>query len=211
MVYIPKKLTLKEFLLGDFDRDKVKNIDDPFPFNKKKNIFPDAEKDPSFYHKARFGGFETKLSEVLLKIEKHNDLYAASLRKFLKQNPGAKGRIKTIPSTINKLAEIGLVDIRDIAGVSISTKDRKAAYKRMALIKKKYKTNPNRSDDYYKNPKNNVYYALHTEIQIPMPIEVQIASDPMRDLAFVTHGAYKKNQDMNKFIKKGKQLYKMGF
>jgi ppGpp synthetase/RelA/SpoT-type nucleotidyltranferase len=211
MAYIPKKLSLKEFLLGDFDRDKVKNIDDPFPFNKKKNNFPDAEKDPSFYHKARFGGFETKLSDVLLKIERHNNLHAACLRKFIKQNPGSKGRIKTIPSTINKLAERGLTDIRDIAGISISTKDRKAAYKRMALIKKKYKTNPKRTDDYYKNPKNQIYYALHTEILTPMPIEIQVASDPMRELAFSTHTAYKKNQDMNKFIKKGKQLYKMGF
>lgn len=33
------RVTTKELLFGDFDRDKLKNIDDPFPLTQEKGVY----------------------------------------------------------------------------------------------------------------------------------------------------------------------------
>jgi (p)ppGpp synthase/HD superfamily hydrolase len=208
---ISKNITHRQYLFSDFDKDRVKNIDDPFPFDPARKKWPDAEKDPSYYHKARYGGFDTKFSTVLLNIEHFSNQRSPGMKKVLRDNPGSAGRIKTVPSTINKLASRGLVDIRDIAGVSIPTVDREQAYYESKRIKTRYKTNSMRFDDFYKKPKNKAYYALHHEVLNPLPVEVQIASGPMRNLAKHTHNAYKYHKDMTKYISKGRNLFKLGF
>lgn len=208
---INKKTTYKQYLYGDFDKDKTKNIDDPEPFNPSISQWPDANKNPSYYHKARYGGFETKFSTVLLNIERHNNEHAPGMKKIIEDNPGSYGRIKTIPSTIDKLTRYGLSETHDIAGVSIPTHDRKEAYERSGRIQKRYKTNPKRFDDFYKNPKGDVYYAIHHEVLNPLPVEVQIASKRMRNLAVETHEAYKFKKPMTHFVKKGKRLFDLGF
>lgn len=207
----PRKTTYKQYLYGDFDRDKTKNIDDPMPFDPSVSQWPDAKKHPSFYHKAQYGGFETKMSTVLQNLENHNNSHSPGMKKILDENPGSYGRIKTIPSTIEKLAKYGLPETHDIAGVSIPTRNRQEVYHKAEHIKKKYNTNTSRTDDFYKNPKGGVYYAYHLEVLNPKPVEVQIASKKMRDLAVDTHEAYKYKKPMDSFIKRGKRLFDLGF
>ena len=182
-----KSTTLKQFLFDDYDNDGVMNIDDPYPFDPSRSKWPDAKKQPEFYHKAQYGGFETKFSTVLLNLEKHNNEHAPGMVKLLKENPGSSGRIKTIPSTIEKLAKYGLPQTHDIAGISIPTRNRAEVYQKVEKIKQRYKINPERTDDFYKHPKNKVYYAVHLEVLNPKPVEVQIASQKMRDLTVDTH------------------------
>lgn len=208
---INKNITLKQYLYGDFDKDRVKNIDDPYPFNFNRSKWPDIHKQPNYYHKARYGGFDTKFSTVLMNIEKHNNQHSNSMEKINHANPGSQGRIKTIPSTIGKLADKGLENIHDIAGIQILTNNRKQVYDKALQIKKNYKTNPNRTDDYYKKPKNKVYYGYHIEVLNPLPVEVQIKSKTMNDFAIKTHSAYKHNKPLKIFINKGKKIFNQGF
>lgn len=99
-----KSTTLRNFIFGDFDKDGVANIDDPYPFDKDKSKFPNMRKNPRYYYKARYGDDGgIKFSTVLKKIEKHNNLYSSFLRKVLRENPGSYGRIKSVPSTISKM------------------------------------------------------------------------------------------------------------
>lgn len=206
-----KNIILREYIYGDFDKDRVKNIDDPYPFDKYRSRWPNANKNPSFYHKTQYGGFETKFSTVLLNIERHNERHAPSMLKVMQDNPSSSARVKTIPSTIEKLSKSGLENVHDVVGVSIPTINRKEAYNKSEEVKHRYKTNPHRYDDFYRHPKNGAYYAIHHEVLNPLPVEVQIASKPMRKLAKRTHVAYKAKKPMGGFIREGKRLFKLGF
>lgn len=212
-ICISKKTSHRDYLFGDFDGDGVRNIDDYKPFDKKKSKWPDPEKNPKFYHRARYGGFDTKFSDVLFKIEKNNNKHGSLLRSFIRENPSAKGRVKTIPSTIGKLAKWDLNNMHDVAGAKVVTKDRKSAHKKTKQIKKRYKTDRKEYDDFYRKPASGGYRAYHVGLLgvDGSRLEVQLKSKPMDDLAVEMHGAYKKNKDMKSFAKRGKALAKKGF
>jgi (p)ppGpp synthase/HD superfamily hydrolase len=197
--------------MDDYDKDGVRNIDDPFPFDSSHSKWPKIEKQPRYYQRARYGGLDLKFSNVLMNIENHNNQHSKGVQNIVRSNKNSVGRIKTIPSTINKLAETGLMDIGDIAGVKILTKDRKQAYDKMLEVKQQFRTNPKYYDDFYKKPKNKVYYGLHAEVLNPFPTEVQVKSRKMDALSIKTHLLYKRHQDMTKYVKIGKHLFNLGF
>jgi|TARA_Y100000310_G_C20415453_1_gene684089 hypothetical protein len=218
MVEYPKKLrnvSNRQYMFGDFDKDGAKNIDDPKPFNPNVSKYPDHSKNPKYYHKARYGGGEVLLSEGLLAIERHNNRRAPMLKKFIRENPGSFGRIKTVPSTIRKLRTRYINNVMDVAGVTILTGNRKQANTKAKQIKRRYKFDPNETDDYYKAPKDRVYYAHHIGLISPKKkdrrLEVQVKSKKMFNLHKQMHTSYKKGQSMSLFGKKAKKLFKLGF
>jgi ppGpp synthetase/RelA/SpoT-type nucleotidyltranferase len=229
-----KDISNKEYMFGDFDKDGVKNIDDPKPFNPKVSKYPKQADNPKYYHKARYGDGkqEVLLSEELKQFEKHNNKRSPILKLFLKENKGSYGRIKTVPSTMKKLRTRYLtprsltkderkdnqVGIMDIAGVTVRTKDRKEANKKASEIKKKYRYDPRETDNYYKNPKGNVYFAHHIGLKHPknkeIRVEVQVKSTKMDLLHDKMHKAYKRDKPkaVNKrFRKPAKKLFDLGF
>lgn len=206
---IKKDTTNNQWLFSDFDKDGIKNIDDGYPLNKEKGQIP--KNNPTYFHKTRMVDTEIKLSNVLLRVRKHIKSFEPHFQKFLKENPQAKGRIKSVASVINKTVNKKMYNMGDIAGVKLLTKDRKEAYnlnkhiRKTQNVKRKY-------DDFYKNPKDKVYYALHNDLKLPnkQSMEIQIKSIEMDNFAKTTHTGYKKQKSQKKFIKEGRRLYRLG-
>ena len=218
MVVYPKSLrniSNRQYMYGDFDKDGAKNIDDPKPFNPQVSKYPDHAKNPKYYHKARYGGGEFLLSEELIAIERNNNQRAPMLNKFMRENPGSFGRIKTVPSTMKKLRERYLPQIGDIAGVTVLTKNRQEANRKADAVKRRYTHDPSQSDDYYKAPKGGVYYAHHIGLvnkrNNNLRLEVQVKSKPMFNLHKTMHTGYKKGVGLNVFRKKARKLFDLGF
>lgn len=210
MPNIPKKTTLRQFLFGDYDKDGVRNIDDPKPLDKSKKWPTRSSK---FYHKTRMGGQDVKLSKVIHDTEKKNKQSTPLFRRLLKQNKGSYGRTKTVPSTLDKLVKHHHSDIRDTSAVTITTKDRKSAFKKAKQIKQKYKTDSKEYDNFYKKPKGGVYYGIHLGIlgKNKERVEVQVKSKKMDEHSKKMHDTYKKGKNLSKYKKEGKELYKKGF
>ena len=209
-----KNITLKQYLFGDADGDGIKNIDDPYPLNKRRKVAPKINNKPKHYHTSRLSDREVKLSEQLLAIQRENNSKKGMLKKFLKENPGSKGRIKSVPSTLKKLRERYHGEIMDTAGVMVLTKDRASARKQAMRIKKQYKYDPKETDDYYKNPKGGVYRAYHIGVVSKKKgnrMEVQVKSKKMAKLHMEMHEAYKKNKPLKGFKKRADKLYKQGY
>lgn len=232
MVVYPKSLrniSNRQYMYGDFDKDSAKNIDDPKPFNPQVSKYPDHAKNPEYYHKARYGGGEVLLSEELMAIERHNNARVPMLNKFMRENPGSFGRIKTVPSTMKKLRERylsprplsdtekeqGMVGIFDIAAAKVLTKNRQRANRKADAIKRRYIHDPFQTDDFYKNPKGGFHFAHHIGLvnrkNNNLRLEVQVKSEPMHELDKIMHPYYKKGKIPPIFRKKARRLFDLGF
>lgn len=218
MMPYPRRLrnvSNRQYLFNDFDKDGVKNVDDPKPFDPAVSKYPDHAKNPKFYHRAQYGGGEVRLSDELLAIERNNNARVPLLNSFMRENPGSFGRIKTVPSTMKKLRERYLPQIGDVGGVTVLTKNRQEANVKAADIKRRYAYDPSRTDNYYKTPKGGVYYAHHIGVVSPrnkdFVLEVQVKSRPMFDLQSKMHASYKSGGKINSFRKKAKNLFDLGF
>jgi len=222
----PKKdNTIEEFLFGDYDEDGVLNIDDPAPFDPDITRYPDIRENPGYYLQSRFGGPGTNFSEVLLKIKAHNDSHAPLLWKFLEENPGSFGRVKTVPSTVHKLYRapvrtptgdhiMAIDNFKDIVGASVIMDDREGVHAMGEQIKKAYQIIPGLSKDFYaiddrKDPYRGVHHVITDRAGRRM--EVQIRSKPMDDLAVISHPYYKSGADMSEFIDEVDKLIEQGF
>ena len=206
-VAVPTDVTVEEWMLGDFDKDGQKNIDEAMPLSpKSKSVEVPDEK------KSRLTDPETNLSDQILFIRRNNESYRQPLRTFLRHNPGSDGRIKSVPSTIKKLSERYIGDVGDVAGARIITKNKEESLKVAKKIEKKYKTIPSRKDNFYNKPKGGVYTAYHLSVVSQgKPVEVQIRSQKMSKLADEMHLAYKKHESLKPFRKMARSLIKRGY
>jgi (p)ppGpp synthase/HD superfamily hydrolase len=208
-----KGVTHREYLYGDFDKDKVRNVDDPRPFDKKVSKWPHHR---GYYaHKARYGNTEVKLSNELRAIELYNNKQYKRMAVFLKHHPGAIGRVKTVPSTLKKMREDYLEQggIRDVVATSIITSNRAEAYEQEKRLQSQHKTLTDYHDDYYAKPKGGVHYALHNTVawhNAKHPMEVQIASKAMHELDEKAHPYYKRGIVLPEHRREGKRKYKAG-
>lgn len=186
-----KPTTNNTLLFGDIDKDGVRNIDDPRPFNKTISTPPEHK---SYYTKARFSGHDIKLSDELKALERHGNKYSPLLKKFLEENRNSYGRIKTVPSTMKKLRTRHIQNVGDIAGVTVEVDNYKQVKEKVAQIKKRYKTILNKEDNFYKKPKGGVYYAHHLTITDKKgnEMEVQIKTHKQAKLHARMHHIYKK-------------------
>jgi len=210
-----RNVSNEKLMFGDFDKDKVKNIDDPKPFNPNESKWPGHKDNPKFYHDAQYGGGAVKLSNELRKMRSHIQRRQKILKNFLDDNPKAEGRLKTVPSTLKKMRERYAHEIKDVAGARILTEKRTEAKKHFDKIKKTNKFDPEETDDYYKNPKEGVYRAYHTGLVHPKNdknrLEVQVKTKEMDKLADVMHTDYKLGKDLTKHRKKSNKLYDEGY
>lgn len=212
-----KSTTWRSYVFGDFDKDGIANIDDMYPFDKRKGRFPYHNKKPLYFHKARWGSGEREitLSQALRNLERDLNAYRSSLRAFLRRNPTAFGRIKTIPSVIDKLRKRYLKQLSDIIGTTIVTGDRAQAKRLMNFIKKNYRVDARYSDDYYKKPLKGSYYAYHLGLigKDKRRIELQIKSLKMFALHKKMHRAHKHGNraKLRKYKKKARELYRRGY
>lgn len=212
---IPKNLknvTQRQYIYNDFDRDGLRNVDDPKPFNKKE-VVPQKT-----YKSSGYQDRDVKLSEELRAIEHYNNARKPFLKKFLRENKGSFGRIKSVPSTIKKLRERFLEKglVGDVAGATILTRKRKGAYRKAANIQRRYKYDPDLTDDYYKNPMKS-HYALHYGLfdnrNTAMKMELQVKSKKMNEVDDLVHAYYKKNKSAipKKFTLLARKLYEQGY
>lgn len=210
---VKRDTTFLSFLFGDFDKDGTKNIDDFKPFDPDKEKWPTPNKNRSYYHKARFGGYETKLSDVLRMVEQKNNANSPMLINFLNENEGSYGRVKTVPSTIEKMIKKSHHNISDVAGATVIVKNRKKVFDLVKKIRKKHSVDPSETDNFYEDPKDDVYYAYHLGLIGPdqARMELQIKSKEMEKLHIQMHEAYKRGQDLKVFEKRAKKLYNQGF
>jgi len=220
-----KNVGIRRFLFSDFDRDGVKNVDDYKPFDRSVKKYPDGKKHPNYYHRARFGNDENNvlLSSELLSLERLNNKRADFLNGFLASNKGSFGRIKSVPSTMKKLRErfynpkvfSGEVGVFDVAGATILSNTRRGAFVKAKNIRGRYRVDEAQSDNYYANPKDNVYYAVHlglVDSRNPnIRLEVQSKSKRMYDFQKGVHSAYKRGERLDRFVKPSKRLFDLGF
>lgn len=179
-----KYITNYEYIHGDFDKDKVPNIDDKRPFDKSIN-YPVQE---------------VLLSDELKKIREYNKSYK-SPAKEVKKELGGKYRIKGVNSTIGKLRREFLEKgkVEDIAGIKLLSKNYSGVKRNISKIKRKYKVKPGSFDDYYKKPKGGYYMAQHiTIIKNNKPIEIQSKTFRQNRFHLEVHPFYKTYKPLTK-------------
>ena len=172
--------TNRQFLYGDFDRDKTKNIDDVRPYDPTKK----GSKE------------EILLSDELQNLENYRESFEGTTEEmakdFEKKGYMIKHRVKSPYSIINKLRRKYLDSVQDIGGVLILVDTKDQAKKAARYVESKY--NIIDKDDYYKTPKQG-YEAIHFNVIFKDNIhEIQIKTkdDFKKHLAW--HLAYKKGE-----------------
>jgi (p)ppGpp synthase/HD superfamily hydrolase len=174
------KMTQKDLIFGDFDKDKVANIDDPMPFN------------PKVWQQKT----DVSLAKELKILEKETKSYGPDTRKVASilnnglRNVEVKHRIKNSFSVINKMRRKFFSELADIGGVAIVVNDMKDVRKAAHFIEKRFKVS--QKDDYYKEPKDGYYRAIHYTITYhKKPIEIQIKTRRDWAIARIAHKSYK--------------------
>lgn len=111
-----------------------------------------------------------------------------------------KGRVKSVSSLYNKLANKGKTwaQIYDILGIRIICEQETECYLIIGLIHSMYRPIPGRFKDYIAMPKNNSYQSLHTGVfgTNELPIEVQVRTKEMNEIAehgIASHWSYKEH------------------
>lgn len=195
-----KEINNDQLLYGDFDCDKIPNIDDPYPFHK---------------------GNDQQLNEISLQeeISGYNRVLKRSandLNHFvskLKENPEINKhyigyRTKNLPSLLNKLRRKRLSTISDIAGAKILVNNEKEVMELKEEIQSKFdnyieKTDNKKLkiDDYYakKHPSGEPYYAIHFDVRYnSTPIELQLKTKRVDKVTEAYHTAYKTCDNVDK-------------
>ena len=187
-----KTMSQKKYMFGDFDKDRVKNIDDPQPFNPKVKKYPPAKS--AYYHKARFGGQAVKMSKSLKGVEGRNNQKIKIFKKLQRTHPKMSWRIKTVPSTIDKITREHHHELGDVGGGRVLATNNKEILKQVKRTKKKHKTVKKLEDDFYKTgPKGGIYYAHHLSVGKPKNnVELQIKTEKQQKINDVSHALYKK-------------------
>ena len=173
-------LTNRQFLYGDFDRDKTRNIDDALPYDPTQKGSTE----------------EILLSDEIQNLENYRESFEGTTEEmakdFEKKGYMIKHRVKTPYSIMNKLRRNYLDSIQDIGGVLILVDTKDQAKKAAKYVESKY--NIIDKDDYYKTPKQG-YEAIHFNVIFKDNIhEIQIKTkdDFKKHLAW--HLAYKKGE-----------------
>ena len=193
----------KKFIFGDFDRDKIRNIDDPRPYNPEQRKHPEIDKNPKHFHKSNYSDNESKLSNALLNVKLDNELHRESMSKIEKQYPPDKKRIKSVASTINKLQRKDIQrresnerigHLTDKAGMIVYADDYEDVEKKVKEIKSDFKTVRSDEDNHYKKSwkSGRNYFAHHLIVKVDgKPVEVQIKTKKQAKLQDKMHRLYK--------------------
>jgi len=210
-IRVPSSMSYNQYVFGDWDKDKIKNIDDPFPFDPNRSQWAEHS-----MH-SEYGSRDVKLSDQLRAIKKFNESNVPFTKRFLKKHPGSYGRVKSVASTVMKLRRAYLPLMGDVTATTIPTENRALAMKERVRVKKQYRTDPKLTDDFYAKPAGGHYYAYHETIIGPKKrlMEVQVKSKKMAALQKEMHSFYKKGdmppRQKRYFVKEARRLYKEGY
>jgi len=113
-----------------------------------------------------------------------------------------EGREKDVHSIYQKMRrkKVSLSEIVDVYGFRIIVDNPDTCYRALGIVHSVYKPMPGRFKDYIAIPRVNGYQSLHTTLFGPngMPIEVQIRTEQMHDVAesgIAAHWQYKDGDD----------------
>jgi GTP diphosphokinase / guanosine-3',5'-bis(diphosphate) 3'-diphosphatase len=124
-----------------------------------------------------------------------------------------KGRIKNIDSIYRKMVaqKIDFDQVYDVLGIRIITEKGgvQDCYAVLGLIHSLWKPIPHRFKDFLANPKENGYQSIHTSVIGPSgtPIEIQIRSRQMDDVAEVGIAAHWRYKDAGAEINHGSEKF----
>jgi hypothetical protein len=184
-----------EFLFSDYDDDGVPNIDDKNPFDAGK---PDEERINNEILLAR------ELKRLGQTSRKHRKLYEEFKGDFQYQIDS--GRVKQPESILRKLRKKHMDSITDIIGVTVLVEDKEKVKEVAQNIKKKHEVI--KYKDYYKNPKQDFYRAIHVIIEYKgEEVEIQIKTPEQFKLHKKAHERYKQGKEPTSEMKdKAKRL-----
>lgn len=177
-----RKTTSRSFMFGDFDKDRVPNIDDKYPYDPTRRIPVDKD---------------VMLTEEIRKIkretaERRNETYQVT-RYFRRRGYRTKHRMKTPYSTINKLRRKHLHEVKDLGAVAVLVDDRDEAYRVGQAIERDFKVAE--KDDYYRKPKDRFYRALHYVVIVDgKPVEIQVKTKSAWGIHEAAHRRYKQER-----------------
>ena len=172
----------RSFIFGDFDKDGIKNIDDKYPFNKKK--------------KGQIE--ETSLARELKIIKKYAHKFVLDTKIIAKdikrKGYTVKYRVKGTFSIVNKIRRKSLKEIRDIGGILILVNNKEEAFKAGEFVERNY--NVIEKDDYFTEPKDEFYRALHYTVMVnKLPFEIQIKTKKEFAIHLKAHKKYKSRSE----------------
>jgi hypothetical protein len=216
-IEVKKNTTHKQYLYGDFDKDKITNIDDPRPFNPKQQEIITR------MHSLRRLDKEVPLSKVLKMVEARIGRHRKVLKTAIAENPGAYGRLKSVPSYLKKLLIKESTKkgrrIFDIAAISLTPERREDVLKAHTQnIEKfsKYRLDVD-SDSMFKKPKPGGFRGINvTGYYKGGALEMQFKTKKMAEVAGRMHPWYKKRdtqegrEKLAEFKKETDELAKQG-
>jgi ppGpp synthetase/RelA/SpoT-type nucleotidyltranferase len=219
---VNRNTTLTSYLFGDFDRDGVKNADDPYPFNRSKSKWPNGL---SYYQRSRFGGGEVLLTEALKKTQDFNNHNIPLYKTLLRNNPGSYGRVKSVPSTIRKLVNKEWAEKRpksmrifDSVGLTIPLIRRKEVYKKAKDLVARRGDGYSRiieRENHYSNlvRGKGAYGAYHLIVgdSRGRRAEIQVKTKKFADLTNEMHPYYKAGKIPDRFKTRALALFRKGY
>jgi len=187
-----KVLTNREFLLGDFDGDRIRNVDDKYPFKKSKETVE-----------------EMQLSDALIKLNKVHHISDENRKDILKRfreviketKPTIRekelekltpSRAKTPISLLHKSLKYQIPETTDKIGMMYVGNNYNDLNNVKKGLKKKFEVIDDR--DYYQNPKLG-YKAIHLILKDTITgdvFEVQLKSKRIKRISEINHTLYKK-------------------
>lgn len=155
--------------------------------------------DPAAYHEIedRITGSFSQQQEIM-------DSIIAPVKKELERiglKADVQGRVKSIASTYNKIAQQGraLTEIYDLFAIRIVVQERSECYRALGVVHDLFTPVTDHFFDYIALPKMNLYQSLHTKIKDKQNriVEVQIRTYEMHNVAengIAAHWRYKEGQ-----------------
>ena len=208
MNYITMRIntTNKEYLLGDFDKDGVPNIDDRQPFNKKNNKRVNEE---------------VSLAKTIIYVKGKRREAKVVAKKFAKKNKIKEWRVKDTYSTINKAVRRNPMVVPDFIGFRVEGEKKQEVEKKWNKFNKKHQIKKKilykevgGTDNKYKTNKgtSRPYRAFHSNFLVSgFGAEAQFRTKKYGKLNYEMHGAYKRKESLKPFKKRSKALLKAGY
>lgn len=179
--------------VGDIDKDKIPNADDPNPTKKG---------DKNSIEETRLADAVKKIINVKGDLDKIMNEFVPKLTEHAPHGSLIYARTKSPYSIINKLVDKKLIvegnpkeGLTDLIGTTIAVKD----YNDLEQIRQKLSSGALgevfEEEDMYVAPKNG-YKAIHYILLIPsdsgkIPVEVQLKTIRMKEINKLSHDAYK--------------------
>jgi len=194
-ITINKGITNKQFIHGDFDKDRTKNIDDTFPLDRNR-IRP-VDRDSRLSRELNvIQDFRLKHLEAMRSTRK-------KLRERLEKNKKVHviSRLKSTPSIVNKMNRKFLPNIRDVAGIMIESDNKKALENAEKSVREMKNIKITKIENFYSPENPRPYYkAVHFDVKNrEEPVEVQLKTIRQRRLHDTMHKGHKTGRDTGPF------------